>query len=129
MAQQIFKVISEEENSSFALITLMSFSFLIWVNVNAIAAPPAPKVNDGRRTPLSEELFDSSNEWREPVEPRNKWRTDESLTRKDKKRSRFEDKRFKPKYYDPEKEGDTWDPYSSGSKPNTKPATIFRFQF
>ncbi len=129
MAQQIFKVISEEENSSFTLITLIVFSSLIWVNVNVMAAPPAPKISDGRRAPLSEELFDSSNKWREPVQPENKWRTNDPLTRKDKKRSRFEDKRFKPKYYDPEKEGDTWDPYSSDSKPNTKPATIFRVQF
>ncbi|MFT4578941.1 MAG: hypothetical protein ACI9UO_001768 [Nitrospinales bacterium] len=129
MAQKVLTMNEGKIDCTLFLVPFTVIYLSLWMNVTVLAAPPVSKFNDDRRIPLSEELFDPSNEWREPVEPKNKWRTDEPLTKKNKKGSRFEDKRFKPKYYDPEKEGNTWDPYSSDSKPNTKPATIFRFQF
>ncbi len=130
MAQKIFTINSKENDPSLALTTLVLFSFFLWVNVAVSAAPPAPKIGDDRRIPRSDELFDPSKEWREPEQPGQSWRTEESLTRKNKKKGRFEDKRFKPYYYDPEKEGEKWDPYSRKDRDfDSKPATIFRFQF
>lgn len=98
--------------------------------MTVLAAPPASKFNNDRRTPLSDELFDPSKEWREPARPKQSWRTEDPLIKEKEKKGRFEDKRFKPKYYDPGKEADDWDPYTrNGKEFNTKPGTIFRFQF
>lgn len=127
MAQKTFQVNLKGKEISFFL---TPFAFLFWVHVTVLAAPPMPNFSDDRRGPPSKELLDPSKEWRKPEEPKNQWRGKEPLKQKAKK-SRIESKRFKPYYYDPEKEGESWDPYSSGPDKNSrsKPPTLFRFQF
>ncbi len=131
MASEIFTISRIAEKGSFFHLTALTiFPFLLWVNVTVSAAPPAPKISDERRTPLSEGLVDPSKEWRKPAEPEeSQWRSNEPLTKQNEKKSRIESKRFKPYYYDPDKEGNTWDPYATDKNYGSKPATIFRFQF
>ena len=119
----------EERDSYFILSTLTVFSLFLWISAAVSAAPPSPKISEDRRNPLSEQLLDPPKEWRRHVEPKSSWRSEEPLTKGREKKDRIENKRFKPYYYDPEKEGDTWDPYSLDRNPGSKPATIFRFQF
>lgn len=130
MAQEVFTLNAEEGDNNIFLMVLTIIFLSFWVSVTVLASPQAPKLNDDRRAPLSDELSNPLREWREPEQPKQTWRTEDPLIKNKKKRGRFEDKRFKPYYYDPEKEGDDWDPYSrKGRDFDSKPATIFRFQF
>lgn len=129
MAQEISAVSIEEKYHSFTLATLTVFSFLLWVSVTVSAAPPLPNFSDDRRSPLQEKLLDPEKEWRDQKEPKKQWRSEGPLTKKYKKQGRIENKRFKPYYYDPEKEGNTRDPYSEDKNYGSPPATLFRFQF
>jgi len=133
MATVIYSINIGVKNSSLfpkALSSLTFFVFLVWVNVTVSASPPTPKIDNDRRSPLSEQLLDPSRDWRKPEGPKNSWREEKDSDQKENK-SRIESKRFKPYFYDPKKEGDAWDPYSSGSdnNANPKPPTLFRFQF
>lgn len=133
MATEIYSINIGAKNSSSFLTALFSVTFLVfwaWVNATVSAAPPLPRIDNDRRDSLSDQLLGRSSDWRKPREPENRWREEKDSDKKENK-SRIERKRFKPYFYDPRKEGETWDPYTSGADKNAnpKPPTLFRFQF
>ena len=133
MASEISQINFGFKGSSFSFIVLYLIPvFIILFLLNAIvsADPHISKMDEDRRVPLKEELFGPSQDWRNPKQPNSpliKRRTEKL----EEDKGRIKSTRFKPYYYDPEKEGEDWDPYSSGSERNAnpKPPTLFRFQF
>lgn len=133
MATEPYPVNNKVRGSSFSLNLLNAITALIvffWLIVSASAGPPTPRIDNDRRVPLNEQVFGPSQDWRDPKRPNTLWMKRETPKSK-KDEGRIKSKRFKPYYYDPEKEGENWDPYTSGSdrNANPKPPTLFRFQF
>ncbi len=133
MATGTYPVNNEVKYTSFVLNLLNVFAVLaisFWLIVVAWAGPPTPKIDDDRRSPLNKQVFGPQQDWRNP-KVSNSLSIKRGTKKQEEDKGRIKSKRFKPYYYDPEKEGEVWDPYSTGSERNAnpKPPTLFRFQF
>ncbi len=111
------------------LVLFLTFGIILWGNFIVFADPSLKiPVEEDSKVPLSNRIFESSEEWRTPKEPEKNWRESEE------DKMTLEKGRIKKKpssLYDPIPSQDNWDPYSSPGHPDTltRPAKVFEFKF